>query len=75
VLHRIAQGDVLAHFLTFSVAIRILVSDVLSAKSEYCSFAHELLPYFVSKSASIYGNEVLVYNVHSLVHLFICVRK
>ncbi len=37
--------------------------------SEYRSFAHELLQYFVEQSADIYGREFLVYNVHSLVHL------
>ena len=58
----------MAHFFTLNVALNILISDSLSADSEYRTFANELLLHFVSKSAAIYGN-FLVYSFHSLVHL------
>jgi hypothetical protein len=69
VLQKIAHDDVLAHLMNLNVALWILISDTLSASSEYRAFAHELLLYFVSQSAAIYGNKFLVYNKHSLVHL------
>lgn len=55
VLHKIAQYDIFAHFVNLSVAIRIPISDRLSVSSEYGTFAYELLLYFVSQSAAMYG--------------------
>jgi hypothetical protein len=57
------------HFMCLSVAVSILLSDHLSTDPTYRQFAHELLLHFVSKSSELYGEEFLVYNVHSLVHL------
>jgi len=55
------------HFMCLSVAICILVSSKLSAKYHTC--AHQLLVYFVEQSKILYGDQFLVYNVHSLIHL------
>jgi hypothetical protein len=53
------------HFLLLSVALRILLTDVRS----WYSYARELLHNFVQLVPELYGEEFLVYNVHSLVHL------
>ena len=42
---------------------------VLSSQKDYTDFANNLLVDFVSKAANLYGQECLVYNVHSLVHI------
>ena len=35
----------------------------------HCQYAHELLHLFVSQSGQLCGRDVLVYNVHDLIHL------
>lgn len=61
------------NFMLLSVAIRMLVSESLC--SSYCDYVEKLLQYFVKDFASIYGTEVLVYNVHSLTHIVQDVRR
>jgi hypothetical protein len=68
VLRKTVQKDIFEHFLCLSVAVGILLSEKLSADEVHRQFAHDLLVYFVSKSAELYGEEFLVYNVHSLTH-------
>jgi len=60
-------------FMLLSVALRILLSEKLC--QTYCDYADELLRVFVKNLAGIYGQGVLVYNVHSLVHLAQDARK
>ena len=67
VLKKILPKALYDHFLVLSVALSILVSPRLT--DEFSDYAHKLLVYFVSKSAELYGNDFLVYNVHSLLHL------
>ena len=55
------------HFLSLSVAIRILYSKKLF--DQHSSFAEQLLTYFVDKSIDIYGQKFVSYNVHCLSHL------
>ena len=55
------------HFLVLSVACSILVSPQLV--SRHIAFAKELLRYFVSTAATLYGRGFMVYNVHSLLHI------
>jgi len=69
VLHNSIKDTLLKHFMSLSVAISILLSNRLSADPAYRQFARELLLHFVSNSSLLYGEEFLVYNVHSLVHL------
>ena len=69
VLHKIVRDDVLTHFLSLVVAMRILISEKLAACSDNRAFAHELLLYFISHATYIYGREFLVYDVHCLAHL------
>jgi hypothetical protein len=69
VLRNNMQHNFFEHFMCLSVAINILLSTSLSQKDEYKTFAHELLIYFVQTSRRLYGDQFLVYNVHSLIHL------
>lgn len=54
------------HFLCLSIATSILLSDHRKPLVEY---ARQLLICFVQKSAALYGNAFVVYNVHSLIHV------
>jgi len=67
VLKDVLPEEFYDHFMCLSVAICILVSSKLSAK--YHAYAHQLLVFFVEKSKTLYADEFLVYNVHSLIHL------
>ena len=69
---KLALKDVLpsalySHFLVLSTAICILVCPRLAQAQNL--YAHKLLVYFISRGRELYGDEFLVYNVHSLVHL------
>ncbi|CAB4013323.1 Hypothetical predicted protein [Paramuricea clavata] len=55
------------HFLVLSVASSILVSPELA--QVHLNYAADLLKYFVEKAKLLYGEEFIVYNVHSLIHL------
>ena len=67
VLKGILSNNLYEHFLTFSVAIRIMLTQ--SLLDHYLDYADNLLKYFVSSFGIIYGKDQLVYNVHSLIHL------
>lgn len=66
-LDGILRSDLYAHFMSLSVASDILVSPSLGRS--HCKYAGELLVYFVEKGCMLYGNEFMVYNVHSMIHL------
>lgn len=59
--------DKYVHFLSLSIAIRILCSK------EYCvqllDYAHSLLLHFVENYGTLYGCQYISYNVHNLIHL------
>jgi len=61
------------NFLLFHVGITILASPILS--SLYCDFAGDLLKSFVQHFGQLYGSNMLVYNVHGLVHLAADVKQ
>jgi hypothetical protein len=67
VLDGILKKDLYDHFLSLNVAISILVSPRLA--KEHTRFAHQLLEYFVKQGSVLYGDEFVVYNVHTLIHL------
>ena len=55
------------HFIYLHLAIRILCSSTLCIK--YSQLARECLQHFAYRFGAIYGNNHLIYNVHSLIHL------
>lgn len=55
------------HFLSFSIAIRILIDSQLC--STFNAYAKSLLFWFVSNYGKLYGDEYLSYNVHNLLHI------
>lgn len=55
------------HFLSLSLAIRILLSRELLKK--YIEYARSLLHYFVETYKKLYGDEHITHNVHNLIHL------
>ena len=65
--------DVYKNFLLFHVGILILVNPYLC--SLYCDYAHDMLVLFVHHFGELYGRDMLVYNVHGLVHHAYDVRK
>lgn len=67
VLKGILRDELFEHFLTLSIAISILVCPELA--QTHLNYASELLKYFVAKASELYGEEFIVYNVHSLLHM------
>ncbi|XP_071111468.1 uncharacterized protein [Haliotis cracherodii] len=72
-LSEILSPHVYANFLLLFVGITCLASPQLV--NNFCSYANEILCIFVQNFAQIYGNDMLVYNVHGLVHLSEDVKK
>ncbi|KAF0705638.1 Uncharacterized protein FWK35_00038752, partial [Aphis craccivora] len=66
VFENIISDDCYNHFLTLSVAMRILLSSDLN---KYIDYARKLLEYFVKTFQQIYGSHLVSHNVHSLLHL------
>ena len=67
VLKEILRPDLYQHFLALSIACAILVCPALI--ESHILFAEELLKFFVKEAQRLYGEEIMVYNVHSLLHL------
>ena len=67
VLKGIVSEEAYNHFLLLHFAMTILVSPSLN--SEQSSFARNLLVRFVNTFETLYGEENLIFNVHSLIHL------
>ena len=67
------RDAVYKNFLLLHVALYILVSPSLC--QQYCDYAEELLLLFVTHYSKLYGRNMVVYNVHCLVHLANEVRK
>jgi len=61
--------------MLLSVAIRILLSKSFCNHSNMIDFAAELLKVFVKNFGELYGEENIIYNVHSLIHLADDARK
>ena len=72
-LQGILPRQLYLNFLCLSISITFLLSPSLC--SQYCDYAEELLVVFVQNFARFYGEDELVYNVHSLIHLVQDARK
>ena len=73
VLKQHLAQHVYEHFLLFHTAIVLLSSPTMYL--HYTSYANELLKGFVNHFASVYGSNMLVYNIHNLVHIVDDVEK
>lgn len=73
VLQGVLSDDIYKRFLLLFVGLRILSCKQLSAM--YCDYANELLVKFVKNGEVHYGKSLLVYNVHSMIHLAADVKK
>src|SRR6218665_531926 len=67
VLLNVLQPELYQNFLLLSVGISLLANPSLCSK--YCEYANGLLVTFVKNAGVLYGKEMLIYNVHSLIHL------
>lgn len=57
------------NFKLLMCAMRIMLSNVLSADKDYRAFARKCLSSFVKQYRGLYGKKEVVYNVHNLLHL------
>ena len=65
----VINGNIYIHFLAFSVAISIYLNKHKIKDPANIAYAKDLLTFFVQKAPEFYGKNVLVYNVHNLIHL------
>ncbi|EFN71874.1 hypothetical protein EAG_07199, partial [Camponotus floridanus] len=67
VLRGILSNDLYYHFLTLTVAIRILCCK--NVCNDYLNYAEELLIHYVNTFKILYGKYNMSHNVHGLIHL------
>jgi len=67
VLRSVLCDDFYHHFMLLSVATTLMLSETFSRTM--LTFASKLLKLFVSEAHGLYGDDSLVYNMDSLVHL------
>jgi len=67
-LKNVLSKQLYDHFMLYHVSMYILISDCRN-KSEWIDFAEECLRSFVEQVPKLYFKEMLVYNMHSLLHL------
>ncbi|KAJ8043176.1 hypothetical protein HOLleu_10154 [Holothuria leucospilota] len=61
--------DMYKNFMLLSVSIAILLKGCPHCSVRYCDYVHGLLVHFVTHFGQIYGQNMITYNVHGLVHL------
>ncbi|PIK36826.1 hypothetical protein BSL78_26353 [Apostichopus japonicus] len=67
VLYRIIPKPFYENFMLLSVAMFIYLSPFNC--SSYSQLGHQLIVTFIKHYATLYGNDMITYNVHGLVHL------
>lgn len=67
VLDGILRPDLYNHFMCLSIASSIFVCPTLART--HLNYGKQLMEYFVEQAKILYGDEFIVYNVHSMVHL------
>jgi hypothetical protein len=73
VLREVLPDEILNHSMLLFVGMRILASRQMAI--QYCDYANELLVKFVTDAEILYGREIMVYNMHCLIHLAADVKK
>ena len=69
VLKGIATNQFYQHFLSLSIAIRIMLESDSEVRQNNLVYAKKLAIYFVQKSIELFGPSFCTYNVHTLIHL------
>ena len=69
VLKDVLNPKLYKHFLSLSLAIRMLCEENNDFRTTYLSHANKLLEYFVSNAHEHLGDTFCVYNVHCLLHI------
>lgn len=69
VLKSILRPKLYQHFLCLSVSISIMLTSDKERREAHLDYACRLLKHFVANCKELYGNDFLVYNIHSLLHL------
>ncbi|XP_065650129.1 uncharacterized protein LOC136078356 [Hydra vulgaris] len=69
VLHNVLPQLMYQNFLTLSIAMILLLCPRYAACEHYRDYAEKLMINFVQNFRIIYGDNQLVYNVHTLIHL------
>jgi len=69
------SDSVYKNFMLLSVGMFLLLHKIFAAQAVYVDYADELLRLFVQHFAELYGSNMLVYNVHNVVHLADDARK
>lgn len=67
VLKSVLSSSLYHHFVTLSVAVRIMCCPNLSRK--YLNYAQQLLNHFVDSFKIIFGEHKVSHNVHNLIHI------
>ena len=70
VLKGIVTDQFYYHFLSLSVAIRIMLESDSEVRQNNLVYAKKLAIYFVQKSIELYGPPFFTCNVHNLIHLY-----
>ena len=66
-LHNVVATEIYNNFLLLFVAMFCLASP--KYRSNYNSYAQQLITLFVNHFSMLYGKEQIVYNVHNVIHL------
>ena len=74
-LKGIVDAEVYKHFLSFTIAFRILCETNDFVRMQNLPSAQKLIEYFVQKTSSYYGAIFNVYNEHTLLHISEDVKK
>lgn len=69
ILRRYLSPAVWTHFMSFSIAIRLLSEENDTIRNSNLLVAENLLKDFITSSHNFYGETFCVYNVHNLIHL------
>lgn len=67
-LKNVLPSTLFDHFMLLHCSMRILLSN-LANSVEWIELARKLLVEFVSKVSSLYGEDYLTYNMHSIIHI------